>query len=135
MKQSKNTIKTEKVAKVSAKAMFKAVTAAVKATAAAIESITAVIIAGGWVAVVIIILVAVINGILCSCYGIFFSGGDAGTGMTIRTAVARINVEYSQRIEMIKADNPHDQVKITDSRAGWPDILSVYAVKRLSCRR
>ena len=128
MKQSKNTIKTEKAAKVSAKAMF-------KATAAAIKSITAVIIAGGWVAVVIIILVAVINGILCSCYGIFFSGGDAGTGMTIRTAVARINVEYSQRIEMIKADNPHDQVKITDSRAGWPDILSVYAVKRLSCRR
>lgn len=132
-KTARTTVKTTqravKAAKMSAKVTVKLVTTAVKATAAAIKSVAAAIVAGGWVAAVIIIAVAVIAGILYSCYGIFFSGEDTGTGMTIRTAVTRINTEYTQRIETIKAENPHDEVNITGSRASWPEILSVYAVK------
>lgn len=132
-KTARTTVKTTqraaKAAKVSAKVTVKAVTTAVKATAAAIKSIAAAIIAGGWVVIVIIIIVALFFWIIYSCYGIFFSGEDTGTGMTIRTAVTQINTEYNQRIETIKAENPHDEVKITGSRASWPEILSVYAVK------
>lgn len=131
-KTARTTVKTTqraaKAAKVSAKVTVKAVTTAVKATAAAIKSVAAAVIAGGWVVIVIIIIVALFFWIIYSCYGIFFSGEDTGTGMTIRTAVTRINTEYNQRIETIKADNPHDEVNITGSRASWPEILSVYAV-------
>ena len=37
-----------------------------------------------------------------SCFGIFFSGEDSGTGMTMRDAAREINQEYNEKIEKIK---------------------------------
>ena len=118
-----------KAAAASAKALAKAVVAAVKATVAIVKSLAALIAAGGWIVVVIILVVALVAGILYSCYGIFFSGENTGTGLTIQTAITEINEEYTEKLDMIKTENQHDTVEITGSRAGWPEILSVYAVK------
>ena len=39
------------------------------------------------------------------------------------------NEEYLDKIELIKESNEHDILEMSGSRAVWPDVLSVYAVK------
>ena len=112
-----------------AKATAKAVAAAVKAIIAGIKALIAAIAAGGWVAVVIIIVIVLIAAILASVFGIFFSGEDSGTGMTMQTAVSEINSDYEAKIKKIKDDNKHDELEMKGSRAVWKEVLAVYAVK------
>ena len=108
----------------------KAVAAAIKAIVAGIAKLVAAIAAGGWVAVVVIVIICLIALIVCSCYGIFFSNDSAtGSEQTIQSAVREINEEYTERIDLIKEDNPHDDLEMSGSRADWSEILSVYAVK------
>ena len=57
----------------------KAIVAAVKAIIAAIKELVAAIAAGGWVAVVVIIVICLIALIVGSCFGIFFSSEDNKT--------------------------------------------------------
>ena len=63
---------TAKAAKVAVKAMI----AAVKAIARGIKSLVSAIIAGGWVSVVIIIVITLFGLILGTCYGIFCTGEE-----------------------------------------------------------
>jgi uncharacterized MAPEG superfamily protein len=112
-----------------AKATAKAVAAAIKAIIAGIRALIAAIAAGGWVAVVIIIVIVLIAAILASVFGIFFSGEDSGTGMTMQTAVSEINSDYEAKIKKIKDDNKHDELEMKGSRAVWKEVLAVYAVK------
>ena len=92
-----------------AKALAKAAVAVVKATIAIVKSLIAAII--------------------YSCYGIFFSGEDTGTGITMRAAVAEINEEYSERLDQLKEENEHEVFRLSGSRVPWKDVLAVYAVK------
>lgn len=64
-----------------------------------------------------------------SCFGIFFSGEDTGTGQTMRTAVQEINLDYETRLDTIKSGTRHDVLEMSGSRAVWPEVLAVYAVK------
>ena len=112
-----------------AKALAKAAIAVVKATIAIVKSLIAAIAAGGWVAVVVILAICLIAAILYSCYGIFFSGEDAGTGITMQAAVAEINEEYGERLDKLKEENEHEVFRFSGSRAPWKDVLAVYAVK------
>ena len=100
-------------ARAAAKATAAGIKAAVKATAAAVKAIIAgtkaliaAIAAGGWIAVVVIIVICLIGLIVGSCFGIFFSGEDSGTGYTMPEAVTMLNTEFTDRIEQIKAENP-----------------------------
>lgn len=110
-------------------AVGKAVVAAVKAIIAAIKELIAAIAAGGWVAVVVIIVICLVALIVGSCFGIFFSSEDTGTNMTMQQVVRDINEDYQNRIETIKANNPYDDLEMSGSRAVWPQVLSIYAVK------
>ncbi len=92
-----------------AKALAKAAVAVVKATIAIVKSLIAAII--------------------YSCYGIFFSGEDTGTGITMQAAVAEINEEYGERLDQLKEENEHEVFRLSGSRAPWKDALAVYAVK------
>ena len=112
-----------------AKALAKAAVAVVKATIAIVKSLIAAIAAGGWVAVVVILAICLIAAIIYSCYGIFFSGEDTGTGITMQAAVAEINEEYSERLDHLKEENEHEVFRLSGSRAPWKDVLAVYAVK------
>lgn len=80
----------------------------------------------------VIVVVCLIGMMAGSCFGIFFSGEDSGTGMTMRDAAREINQEYNEKIEKIKTDNPYDKLILSGSRATWPEILSIYAVKTTS---
>ena len=120
---------TAKATAAGIKAAVKATAAAVKAIIAGTKALIAAIAAGGWVAVVIILVICVIGLIVGSCFGIFFSGEDSGTGQTMRQAVQEINADYQSQIDAIRANLTYDELEMSGSRAVWPEVLAVYAVK------
>lgn len=128
--------KAVQAAKATAKAVAHGVKAAVKATIAAVKAIiagvkalVAAIAAGGWVAVVVIIVICLIALLLGSVFGIFFSGEDSGTGMSMPTVVQEINADYDSQLQAKKDAVSYDELEMSGSRAVWKDVLAVYAVK------
>ena len=128
--------KAAQAAKAAAKATVAGVKAAVKATIAAVKAIiaatkalVAAIAAGGWVAVAVIVVICLIALICGSVFGIFFSGEDSGTGMSMQTAVQKINADYDAKMEAEKNSVAYDNMEISGGRAVWKDVLAVYAVK------
>ena len=111
------------------KAAVKAAAAAAKAIIAGTKALIAAIAAGGWIAVVVIIVICLIGLIAGSCFGIFFSGEDGGTGQAMRQAVQEINADYQSQIDTTKANITYDELEMSGSRAVWPEVLAVYAVK------
>lgn len=118
-----------KAAMVAAKAAVKATIAAVKATIAVTKALISAIAAGGWIAIVVILIICLIGMLIGSCFGIFFSGEDSGSGQTMQTVVQEINADYQQQIDTTKANVSYDVLEISGSRAVWPEVLAVYAVK------
>lgn len=120
---------TAKAVAAGVKAAVKATIAAVKAIIAATKALIAAIAAGGWVAVVVIIVICLIGLIVGSCFGIFFSNEDSGSGQTMQAVVQEINTDYQQQIDTTKANISYDVLEMSGSRAVWPEVLAVYAVK------
>ena len=133
IKTTEQTAKTaQAAAKASAKAAQRAAQAAkatAKATAHAVKAAVKAIIAGGWVAVVVIVIICLIGLLVGSVFGIFFSGEDSGSGMTMQTVVREINTDYDNRLDEIKNGTAHDVLEMSGSRAVWKEVLAVYSVK------
>lgn len=123
---------TAHAAVTAAKAVAKATVDTVKAIIAGTKALVSAIVAGGWVAVLVVVVICLVGLIVGSCFGIFFSGEDSGTGQSMQTVVREINEEYQNRLEVIKADEPHDKLELSGSRAVWPQVLAIYAVKTTS---
>lgn len=121
--------KTAKAAKKTAEASAKAIAAAVKAAIAGIKALVAAIAAGGWVAVIIIVVICLIALIAGSCFGIFLSGDDTGNGLNMQTVISDMNAEYQAKINETKGTVAYDVLEMSGTRAVWPEVLSVYAVK------
>ena len=107
----------------------RATLSAAKAAIAGTKAVIAAIAAGGWAAVAIILVLCVVGLIASSCFGIFFSGEDSGTGQTMRQVVQEINTDYQSQIDVTKAGSTYDELEMSGSRAVWPEVLAVYAVK------
>ena len=107
----------------------RATVSAAKAAIAGAKAVIAALAAGGWAAVAIILVLCVVGLIASSCFGIFFSGEDSGTGQTMRQAVQEINADYQSQIDVTKAGSTYDELEMSGSRAVWPEVLAVYAVK------
>lgn len=120
---------TGKATATTAKAAAKGASAAAKALLASIKALVTAIAAGGWVAILAIVVICLIGLIAASPFGIFFSGEDSGTGQTMPTVVREINLEYESKLEEIESNVAHDRLELSDSRAVWPEVLAVYAVK------
>lgn len=120
---------TAKATAATIKAAAKATVAAVKAIIAGTKALISVIAAGGWVAVVVIIIICLIGLLVGSCFGIFFSGEDSGSGITMQNVVQEINADYQQQIDTTKSNISYDVLEMSGSRAVWPEVLAVYAVK------
>ena len=115
------------------KAAVKVTATAIKATIAAVKGLIAAIAAGGWVAVVIILLICLIALIVGSCFGLFFGSESTGTGTSVTQAVADLNGEYQAHIQEIEAANPHDRQEVTSNdgilSVNWEDVLAVFSAK------
>ena len=123
------------IAKATVKATAQAIKVAVKVTIAtikaiimAIKGLVALIVAGGWVSVIIIVVIALISLICCSVYGIFFSSEEDVGDQTMSSIIAEINMEFSNKITEIQNNNEHDEYEINSNRAEWKDILAIYTV-------
>lgn len=128
--------KAAEIARHTAIAAYKAAIAAAKATAAAVKAIIAgvkaliaAIAAGGWVAVIVIVIICLISLIVGSCFGIFFSNETSGSGQTMQQVVQEINLDYQNQIDSIKTSVTYDDLEMSGSRAVCPEVLSIYAVK------
>ena len=77
----------------------------------------------------VIVLICLVGLIAGSSFGIFFSGEDSGTGLTMPAVVREINQEYLDKLDAIKAGTVHDRLEMVGSRAVWREVLAVYAVK------
>ena len=118
-----------RAAVVTAKAIAKAIALAVKAIIAGTKALIAAIAAGGWIAVLVIIVICLIGMLLGSVFGIFFSGEDSGTGMSMQTVVQEINTEYDTKLQDEKNLVSYDVLEMNGSRAVWKEVLAVYSVK------
>lgn len=116
-----------------ARAAVKATVAAVKAIIAGIKTLVAAIAAGGWVAVVIILVICVIGLIVGSCFGIFFSNESGTEGKPLSQVVDALNTEFETKITDIQNSNTYDDFEIESNDGvtsiNWEDVLAVFAVK------
>ena len=119
----KATTATVKFAKVAGKAIL----AAVKATVAAVKGIVAAIVAGGWIAVLIIIIVVIVSLVVGSIYGIFIPSED--DRITIFSVKSDLEREYHQRQSELIANCRYDILNYEGNIADWREMIAVYAVK------
>ena len=134
--------KAAKAAQKAAEMTAKAIQAAVKAIITAIKTLVAAIAAGGWVAVVIILVIALVAAIICVCFGLFWSNDASPEGPTMTEIVTRIDHGYKdaieQRIKRFEKEIDHDEFEVVyrgDNNDGdsatvnnWIDVLAVYSV-------
>ena len=89
---------TARAIAVAVKAVAKAVVAAVKGIVTGVKALVAAIIAGGWVSVLIIVIICVVAMVI-AYFGIFFSNEDTGTDITLEAVIDEIESEYLVEIE------------------------------------
>ena len=126
------------VAKETAKRTAQGIKIAVKATISAVKAIIAgtkalisAIIAGGWVAVVVIIVICLVGLLVSSIFGIFFSSEKTSSNsITMKDVIAECNQEFSDKLQTIQDQNPHDDYVLDGSMASWKDVLTIYTVKQ-----
>lgn len=110
-----------------------AVMAALKAAVAAMQSLAAAILAGGWVAVVIILLICLIALVMGSSYGIFFGVESTGSGTSVSQAVRDLNQEYADHLQQISESVSHDRQEVTSNDGNlsinWQEVLAVFSAK------
>ena len=128
------TTRTARAAAVSAKTAVKAMVAAIKAIIAAAKGLAALIAAGGWIAVLVILVICLAGLLLGSAFGIFYSNESFDGNTPVMTEVVnRLNEEFTAEIQRIKVENPHDTLELSGSDSisanQWREILAVYAVK------
>ena len=107
---------------------------ALRAILSAARSLAAAMMAGGSTVLSMVLVICLIGLLIASPFGIFFSGEDSGTGYTMPEAVTMLNTEFTDRIEQIKAENPHDELDMDNAGSAamisnWRDVLAVYAVR------
>lgn len=141
-KTAKETIKASqravRLARETAKKTAQGIKVAVKATISAIKAIIAgtkaliaAIVAGGWVAVVVIIVICLVALLVGSIFGIFFSSEKtSANAVTMNEVVAECNQEFADKLQSIQDSNPHDDYVLDGSMASWKDILLVYTIKQ-----
>lgn len=135
-------VKAAKAAQKAAEMTAKAIQAAVKAIIAAIKALVAAIAAGGWVAVVIILVIALVAAIICVCFGLFWSNDTSTEGPTMTEIITKIDKSYKdaidKRIKKFEKEIDHDEFEVVyrgDNNDGdsatvnnWIDVLAVYSV-------
>lgn len=132
---TKDLKKTYQIAKVTAekavrniKKGIKAMVSAVKAIITATNALIACLLAGGWIAMIVIVVICLI-GLLCSsAMGIFFSNEKGVGGISMSSAVSQINRDFTIKLAEIQNLNEHDDFEIHSNRTDWKDVIAVYSV-------
>ncbi len=106
----------------------KAVAAGVKAAVAAVKSLVAAIAAGGWVAVLIIVIICVIALVIACCFSIFLpQENGVPPSQNLNQVIMEINTNYHYDIDHALGAYVTDMAIISGSRVNWQEVLVVYA--------
>ena len=130
-KSLKATKTSQRVAKNTVRGVKQAVKitiSAVKGIIAGTKALITALIAGGWVAVVVILIICLVALLCSSIYGVFFSNEEVGSDYKLNEVVKELNEELDDKILSIKNDNSYNDYKITSTRAEWKEILAIYVV-------
>lgn len=134
----KNAKKSYQIVKETAKKTIQTTKAVIKATISTIKlaisgtkALISALIAGGWIVLVIVIVICMI-GLLCSSiFGIFLSGSKTSSdAITVTDVIAECNQEFSNKLQTIQDQNPHDDYVLDGNMASWKDVLIIYTVKQ-----
>lgn len=129
-KTAQATRTTARSAAVTAKSAARAVSAAAKGAAATARSLAAAIAAGGWVVIVIVLVIFMAGMLIASPFGIFFAdGSNAPDAVSPSAAVAQINGELADRLADLQEDGTYDRVEVQGQPPAWSDVLAVFAAK------
>ena len=122
------------------KTAWKMLKEAAKAVAAGVTALVKLIVAGGWVSVVVILVILIVAFILCSPLGIFYAN-DTAEGMPMTQAIAQINTEFYEeiqnQIDYVAQVSDYDAMQVVYEGVedgdgpmvnNWIDVLGVYAV-------
>ena len=109
------------------KVAVKAIIAAAKAVVAAVKGIIAAIVAGGWVAVLIIVIIVIVACVVGSVYAIFVPSEESE--ITIYSVMRDLEREHHEKENELAATVYYDVLNYEGSLAGWEEVIAVYAVK------
>lgn len=123
---------TKRTAATVGKPVAKAAVSALRGAVSGIRALAAPLAAASGAVIPVVLVLCLVGGILASPLGIFFGGADSGATQTITSAVREINQEYNDRVEALKIGSTYDELSISGSRAAWPEVLAVYAVKTVT---
>ena len=115
---------TYKGIKTTIKVFVKSIRAIIKATQALVN----LLLAGGWVAFLIIILLCLVGALVGSIYGVFFINEKLDNDITMNMVISEINTDISNKVEEIKKNNPNDECIINTNISNWKEILAFYSV-------
>lgn len=113
------------------KVVVKATISAIKGIIAATKALISLLLAGGWVAMVVIVIICLIGLLVGSIFGIFFSSEKTSpNAITMKDVIAECNQEFSDKLQTIQDQNPHDDYVLDGNMATWKDVLTIYTVKQ-----
>ena len=93
------------------KAVVKGTISSVKALITGMKALITGLIAGGWIVLVLVIVICLIGMILNSVFGIFFSSEKtSGTQKSMSSVISEINTEYINKITKIQKDKMNNKV-------------------------
>lgn len=127
--------KVAQAAKVAAKATVhgikvagKVTVVAVKATVAAVKGIVAAIAAGGWMAVLIIVIGVIFGFVIGSVFAIF-TPNTTGDSVTIQEVMNKIERDYDEKKEELIENISFDVLLYEGKISDWKEVLAVSIVK------
>lgn len=115
-----------------AKKVIAVIRSAIQHLLAALQSLAAALIAGGWVTVFVILLICLIALVVGSAYGIFFAAESPDeNAISVQDAVEQLTEEYRDRLEEIENSVDYDRQEIESNDGSyaiaWQDVLAVFA--------
>ena len=129
-KTAKATLKVSQKAaqavKTVAKAAVHGAKVAVKSTVAAVKGIVAVIAAGGWSAIVVIVSICTIAMVVGTVFSFFTPGNN---DVSLNSIIFEAENQLAEKIEQCKYIYSCETVEIRGEPSPWKEVLAVYMVK------
>lgn len=123
-------IKSAKTTYNGLKAVFKGTVSMVRGIIAGTKALISLLLAGGWIAIIVVVVICLIGLMCSSIFGIFFSGEKTSSNnITMKEVISECNQEFSDKLQSIQDLNPHDEYVLEGNMATWKDMLVIYAVK------
>ena len=109
------------------KVAVKAIIATAKAVIAGVKALVAAIAAGGWVAVLIIVIIVLVALVAGSIFAIFIPAEQ--NGITVYDVMGELDREFHDKEQELLANCQYDVLTYEGEMADWNEIVAIYAVK------